>query len=359
MLLHEERKEPSYQRLAARLRGEILSGNISGKMKPEKELADLFAVSYGTLRKAIGVLVDEGILQRLHGHGTFIRSPEQIQPLRAVGLLLPAGATQGAANPYYAHIVDGACREAATLGLGLAVSDRLATLFDPAASTAPRMADALIVCPHACTAPELARVSRFLPVILLEWDDLQHGSLTVDNAIGQRKAVEHLIGLGHKLISYISGPDQAGVQNAPGRERLNGFLDAMVEAGLSMPASHIVSGDFEFRAGYELAKQLLSRPLRPTAIACANDTMALGAMRYAHEAGLSVPRDLSITGFDDISAAEYCTPGLTTLAPPKTELGVLAVRHLRENALKAPAERTCIRLQAELIVRASTAPCAR
>lgn len=359
MITHEERKEPSYQRLASRLRDEILSGNISGKMKPEKELSDLFGVSYMTLRKAIGVLVDEGILQRLHGHGTFIRSPEQRQPLRAVGLLLPSGASQGAANPYYAHIVDGACHEAAASGLGLAVSDQLATLFDPVNAAAPRMADALVVCPHACTAPELERVARFLPVILLEWDDLHHGSITVDNAGGQRKAVEHLIALGHRHIAYISGPDKPGVQNAPGRERLNGFLEAMLAAGLSVPATCLGSGDFEFETGYRLAKQLLNHPLHPTALVCANDTMALGAVRYAHEAGLSVPGDLSITGFDDISAAQYCTPALTTIAPPKNELGALAIRHLKQYAEAVPAERTTIRLQADLLVRASTGPCRR
>ena len=321
---------PQYQEMAARLRAQILAQKISGKIPPERELARQFGVSYMTARKAIGLLVEEGLLLREHGQGTFVRSPGQRTTLRSAGLLLPAGASGGAANPYYAHIIAGACAEAVRRGVGLAISDSLHTLFQPEASRSVRMADGLIVCPGACSGAELAKVARFLPVVLLEWSNLRFPALTVDNHGAMREPVEFLVGLGHKHIAFIGGPQRAGVQSAPARERLEGFIAAMTECGLSVREEYIRHGDYEFASGVALARELLTLKNRPTAICCANDTMALGVMRYAAEAGLRIPDDLSVCGFDDIGAAALCTPSLTTVCPPKQELGELAIELLAD-----------------------------
>lgn len=355
MLSHEEGTLPQYHRLANQLRTQILSGSVSGKLQPERELSASFGVSYMTTRKALGLLVNEGLLQRIQGHGTFVRNPQNTNTLQSIGLLLPAGASEGAANPYYAQILDGACQQAAADGLGLAVSDRLQTLFKPEHSRKLRMADGLIICPHAASADDLESVSRFLPVVLLEWDDGRHSCFTIDNTAGMQAAVGHLISLGHQRIAYLGGPDRPELQNAPSRERLDGYMQAMLGAGLNVPSSHISSGDFEFHSGYAMAKQLLSLTPRPTALACANDLMALGALRYAAEAGLRVPHDLSVTGFDDIAAAQYCTPALTTVAPPKRELGRLAVEHLQQSARLGAQERIVRKLAVEVLIRGSTA----
>jgi LacI family transcriptional regulator len=185
-----------------------------------------------------------------------------------------------------------------------------------------------------------------------------HGhSVGSDSVQGARLAVEHLHALGHRRIATITGL----VDTVPGAERLRGYRDALRDLGLAYRDELVAYGDFYVDSGRQAAERLLALPAedRPTAIFAAADLMAIGAMRAVTEAGLRVPEDVSVVGFDDIQLAEHLTPSLTTLRQDKARLGVeagQALVRLMEGADDAAGVTT---LPVELIERGSTAPVAR
>jgi LacI family transcriptional regulator len=175
-----------------------------------------------------------------------------------------------------------------------------------------------------------------------------------DSLAGARLAVEHLHDLGHRRIATITGL----VETVPGTERLRGYRDALKARGLAFRDEYVAYGDFYVESGRAAAAQLLQLPAdeRPTAIVAAADLMAIGALRAAADAGLRVPEDLSVVGFDDIQLAGYLNPALTTLRQDKAALGVAAgegLVRLIEGEDDAGGATT---LPVELIVRGSTAP---
>lgn len=145
-----------------------------------------------------------------------------------------------------------------------------------------------------------------------------------DNFRGGVIAVEHLIGLGHRKIGCISGPSIS----TPSSLRTTGYRAAMQDAGLPVDERWVTPGDFSCQSGYAAARQLLERENPPTAIFCCNDMMAIGAIRAAADLGLSVPRDVSIVGFDDIALSAFMNPALTTVHQPIKEMSDAITQHL-------------------------------
>jgi LacI family transcriptional regulator len=174
-----------------------------------------------------------------------------------------------------------------------------------------------------------------------------------DNIGGERLAVEHLLSLGHRRIATIAGP----METRPGRDRLRGYRDALRDAGVAFRDEYVRSGDFYVDAGERAARELLALDDRPTAIVAASDLMAVGALRAAAAAGLSVPDDLSVVGFDDVMLAAHLQPALTTIRQDKTGLGGAAARALltRIDDPDEPAEEQ-LTLDVQLVVRATTSP---
>lgn len=173
----------------------------------------------------------------------------------------------------------------------------------------------------------------------------------VDNESGVRQALHHLHALGHRRIAHLAGRQHM----IDARQRLDGFTKAMGELGLEVRQDWIRDGDFVTYVAQRVASEWLSQSLRPTAIFCANDEMAVGAIQAARELGLRVPHDLSIVGFDDIPlSATYSVP-LTTLRQPMTEMGSAACRMLIDR-LDGRSPVTDVRFQPALIVRQSTGP---
>lgn len=134
-------------------------------------------------------------------------------------------------------------------------------------------------------------------------------------------ATQHLIDKGHTRIACITGP----LDKTPARLRLEGYLSAMERAGLAIPDGYRITGDFEFNGGFEAMQKLLAQEPRPQAVFIGNDAMAFGAYQALYQAGLRVPDDMAIVGYDDIELARYMTPPLTTIHQPKDELGELAI----------------------------------
>jgi LacI family transcriptional regulator len=169
---------------------------------------------------------------------------------------------------------------------------------------------------------------------------------------GAYQATRHLIELGHRDIACVSGP--ADLPRS--RERVGGFMRAMREAGIAVPASEILHVEFTSAGGHAAFGSLLARPRRPTAVFVTSDLMAIGGLCAASSAGVRVPGELSVVGYDDIGAACYATPPLTTMAPPKREMARLAIVQLIERIRGGHEPLRNIALASSLVVRASTAP---
>lgn len=172
--------------------------------------------------------------------------------------------------------------------------------------------------------------------------------IRTDDEAGADQAGAHLIGLGHRRIAYVGGPD-----TFINRLRQKGFERACREHGLAIDPGLMVTSNFRVEGGLTATKALLSTPERPTAVFLANDLMAIGAVQAAKEAGLRVPQDLAVVGFDDISLASYLDPPLTTVRMPKYELGRQAVAKLLQIMAGASPGGEVI-LATELVVRRSS-----
>ncbi len=150
--------------------------------------------------------------------------------------------------------------------------------------------------------------------------------VTYSNQDSAIELTRYLISNGHERIAVIAGHPHS----YPTMRRLSGFQLALQEAGLSVQMELIRYGDWEYGSGFALTKELIQMPVPPTAIFAMNDLMAAGCIHALNEAGLSVPQDMSVVGFDNREIAQYLQPPLTTVALPTKEIGVRAALHIME-----------------------------
>jgi LacI family transcriptional regulator len=174
--------------------------------------------------------------------------------------------------------------------------------------------------------------------------------LAVANKEGGSLAARHLLGLGHTEVGVLAGPRD----NPTSRDRLRGFRDTMRSRGIRLGATRVKHTEFDFASGHQEAVKLLGTE-SVTALFCANDLIALGALKAAGQANIDVPAELSIIGFDDIFVSELVHPPLTTIRQPIHMLGEaaveLAVQLIERGTDEAPVHR---QLPLELVVREST-----
>ncbi|WP_030379879.1 MULTISPECIES: LacI family DNA-binding transcriptional regulator [unclassified Streptomyces] len=174
-------------------------------------------------------------------------------------------------------------------------------------------------------------------------------ALTFDNRGGGRRLTEHLIGLGHRRIGYIAGPEERTTT----RHRLEGHREALAAAGLADDPRLTVHGRYDRRSGYEATLELLRREPGLTAVVAANDTVALGACAALRDSGLRIPDDVSVAGFDDLPFSIDAVPALTTVRLPLAEAGARAGRVAMGREEPPPGDIAVVR--GELMVRGSTA----
>lgn len=179
-----------------------------------------------------------------------------------------------------------------------------------------------------------------------------HPSVKTDDHRAARQLTEHLIRLGHRDIAFIAGdPDHHAVA-----QRLQGFREAMREAGIRLTRGSVAQGYNTFESGLGCTRSLLARKSRPTAIFAANDDMAAGAIRVAHEEGLSIPGDISIAGFDDSPVARQLWPALTTVRQPVRSMSEAAAGLLLDQLNARNVTVIEIAMSTELVLRDSTGP---
>lgn len=191
-----------------------------------------------------------------------------------------------------------------------------------------------------------------VPVVRIESARKSAGAIPLDNIFvdsraGSRAMAEYLIGRGHRQIAMIAG------QGGPQQVRVEGYAEALTQAGLTPDV--VMDEKFSEEGGLRAARSILARPQRPTAIFAANDLMAIGAVQALREAGLRVPQDIAVAGFDDISAAQLVSPALTTVAQFQSDLGLKAAQILMERmTAKTNESGTALEMPFRLIERQST-----
>ncbi len=257
-------------------------------------------------------------------------------------------------NPYFAEVVDGV-ESAAALGGYRALfntgSRRPAAEREAMETLLELRVDGLVLAGPVLAVRDIAAAARSVPLVLVARASRSVGfdSVTNDDRRGGALAVEHLVALGHERIAHISAGSGAGA-----RSRRTGYERAMARAGLS---SHIrvVSGSFTEEGGYEGMRRLLAGGERPTAVFVANDLAAIGALQAADDAGVAVPGDVSVVGYDNTALAALGRIDLTTIDQPGAELGAMAVELLFERIDGRVGDRHIV-VTPSLVVRSTTGP---
>lgn len=267
-----------------------------------------------------------------------------------VGLLIP-----DFTNPIYASIIQGAQRAAAKRGqLVLTASvDQEDSIPLALERLGNGRLDGLLVA-EVPSSPSAYREIRSvgLPWLLLNRrTTASHRYVILDDEGATRMAVDHLAELGHRVVAHLAGPTSADTAT----RRKAGFRAAMSAHGLVVRRQHVVEADYTYEGGFTAMSELLGRPLRPTAVVVANVASAIGALRAAHVAGVTVPDELSVVSIHDLSLATYLDPPLTTVRMPVEQLGERGIEIL-SNLSPDDLVEEVVHGPMELVVRASTAP---
>jgi LacI family transcriptional regulator len=241
-----------------------------------------------------------------------------------LGVLLP-----DLHGEFFSELIRGIDRTARQHGYHLLVSGCHAGLgeLEGALRTMRGSVDGLIVLwPELDVRGLVADLPEHLPVVLLNaaTHHTAFESITIDNFGGARAAVGHLLARGYRRIAIIGGAER----NGEAMERRRGYHAALADAGIEPRAAWEVTGHFTEEGGHAAARRLVADGDRPDAIFAANDSMAIGAMSALGEAGLRVPHDIAVAGFDDVPIARYTSPPLSTVRVPIQELGARAVDRL-------------------------------
>jgi LacI family transcriptional regulator len=213
--------------------------------------------------------------------------------------------------------------------------------------------DGMVVLSRTIPAEQLEQLSRRVPVVLLagprDPDRLDH--VSVANAQGSAAVTEHVVRThGHQDVAFVGGP----ADSPDAAARFEGHRWALGAAGMAVPEEPAAAGDFTEASGARAVERLLARSdTPPRALVCANDQMAVGAMAALARAGLSVPGEVAVTGFDDIQLSRIVTPGLTTVHQPMRRLGACAVELLLRRIDDPDAGPDAVVLATQLVVRAS------
>lgn len=281
---------------------------------------------------------------------------------RIIGLLIPDNA-----NAFFSEVAQGVEDTAFSSGYRVILcnthgnQERLVENIDALIS---QMVDGVIMITTSTPDDQLSLLEQYdIPVVLVDpekkkSEKIHHsvGVVTVDGAEGGRLAAQHFLARGHSEIAIITD----SLEVSPSAERVEGFLDALYEAGIQPKV--VTIGD-KMRDGYDAAQQLLSFSNPPTAIFTCNDILAIGVIRCAADRNVPIPEKLALIGYDDIVFASFIVPRLTTVHQPKYQMGEVATRLLlnRIESRKTDSETNndsqfskTIKMKVDLIIRETT-----
>ncbi|MCI4567168.1 LacI family DNA-binding transcriptional regulator [Lysobacter sp. CFH 32150] len=333
---------------------------MSGVNITIKDVARRANVSVATVSRALNghENVTEAVRQRVFSAAHELRySPHHAarslssRRTRTIGVVLP-----DLYGEFFSELMRGIDQVARERGLHLLVSSYHGNPEEQGVALRAmrgRVDGLLVMSPYLDNVDGLAdNLSHSMPAVLLNTHLPGAGipTLSIDNYGGARTLMRHLIESGYRRIAFIAGPED----NFDAHERLRGYGDAIAEA-LPDAKPWILPGDFDEASGHRAGRELLASKQRPDAVFAANDMMALGCLFAFNQAGLQVPGDVALAGFDDIPLSRYVHPSLTTMRVDITEFGGRALRALLDRPEQDDATvPTEILLAPELIVREST-----
>jgi len=269
-----------------------------------------------------------------------------------IGLIIPRAVTALFTDPFFPHLIRGMAEACNNHHYHLMLS-----LFSSQVEQEDLYRrvlrsgylDGVIVASTMLNDPIIPRLLQdSVPFVSVgRYPDQRVNYVDADNVSGARMAVEHLLRLGRQRIATITGP----LGMIPGQDRLEGYGQALASHGLPVDDRLIAEADFTEGGGWASMQRLL--PQRPDAVFVASDMMAIGAVKAVKEAGLRIPDDVAIVGFDDLPVASIVEPALTTIRQPIDRLGTTAVEmliSLIEGKVKGPQH---VILPTQLVVRAS------
>lgn len=268
----------------------------------------------------------------------------------AIGVLLP-----DLFGEFFSEVIRGIDHGARAEQLQILVSSSHAHTDDivaAARSLRGRIDGLIAMVPEKGSSARVRQIARRFPVVLLNPRFLVPGcaSVSIANHTGASSLVRHLLELGHRRIAILKGPPG----NVDAKERLRGYRDALRAAGVEPDPGLEFQGDFTESSGYRAGSAILRLRPRPSAVFAANDYMAIGLLSALRDATVEVPRQMAVTGFDDIAIARYLNPPLTTVHVDTYEMGVRATRALIEIMSAAHANgHTSVELPATVVVRNS------
>jgi LacI family transcriptional regulator len=293
------------------------------------------------------------------------RSAEGGRALKEVGLLscFQVASNPVIANPFWSHILYGVESEASRSNVKVtyrSISEiqhapdlLLTTIYDM------KLGGIVLAGPAEEATVRLIQETG-VPMVLV--DNFVKGVHCVlgNNLEGARAAVEYLIEMGHQRIVFIGGPmskEQQGLNEVYTIERrAQGYRLALLDAGLPIRPELFEAGNLSTDGGYEACQRLLARKVEFSAIFCANDETAIGAMKALREGGYRIPEDVSLIGFDDIAMVEHLTPALTTVHVDKEALGSVAFKRLLTLISNPDPVSVTSVLEVELVKRDSVSP---
>jgi LacI family transcriptional regulator len=268
-----------------------------------------------------------------------------------VGVLLP-----DLYGEFFSEVIRGIDHAARRAGFQILVSCSHADtreLLTAVRSMRGRIDGLIAMAPNRESASALREIAQYFPVVLLnpavEIDGCD--AISIANYDGAYSMVRHLIEVGHRRIATIRGP--AG--NIDAEERLRGYREAMRKARLGLTADLEFSGDFTESAGYDAAARVLASDPRPTAVFAANDSLAIGLISALRDAGVRVPEEIAVCGFDDIAIARFMSPPLSTVRVDAYGLGQRAIEQwLGSAGGRKTAKASCTVLPTTLVLRGSS-----
>lgn len=354
-----------YKQVYEDIKRKIQSGTYpkDSLLPSEREIGEIYQVDRTTVRRALQILAAQGWVEKKAGKGTVVTlkdtsfglSPaEPSAPKRPIAFFLPKGHDNNSriTQPFYASLFYNAERECQRRGYSLVYSTLDET--DDFDSLTLNGAYAGIFFVSNVAASHIARAVKLrMPAVLINSYDEKLPSILSDNFSGTYQACTHLIQQGHKSIAVLNG-DASYITNM---ERLRGCRSALKECGLNLKAEYSLGGNsWEFEAGFEAVSQMLKTASKlPTALVAFNDRLALGAIQAFQQAGLSVPGDVSVTGYDNSDQAKYSVPKITTVETHVELMAKISARilfQLIDDYEDCPVK---ILTPAELVVRESTA----
>jgi LacI family transcriptional regulator len=259
-------------------------------------------------------------------------------------------------SPYIMAVLEGITSSAAADGFEVVIGAiPSSSMINPQALLQSDHVGAIFITADASNASLKALDDAGFPVVVVDpvrINDSKCITIGATNFTGGVTAAEHLLSLGHRRIAHAGGPHSVDLSHA----RLAGYSSALRKAGIDFDETLITDSAFTYDAGRQIARHLLDRSDRPTAIFAASDEIALGLMEEARRRSIRIPQDLSVVGFDDTFLARRSTPPLTTVAQPLREMGRVATRSLAQMINNDVVGTRHIELATRLVVRDSTAP---